>query len=665
MDYQFAPNNLTLSESALKHILHGDLSKRTERIDGKTKLTTILSGGLHTIKGWEQFLSERPDIKHGLFFDDNAGEDWYFIREASNGVMLLKMPRSAFKNNAAKLTKMAENYYNSGYLWKTLFPIEFDEAAIVKAIEEALINQDAEETTNDHIIGYTKSDDPFKVLKIRIQIRGTEILSAFPTWGQPMTGNEGKPYSPTEGLRLIVAASTRFPELDLIRYNNLLASFNKAKLQDLLAKTPHFILSRPRVTMGKERVRQRYIREKELGKIAARLTIEESAQVYQLAMSDIYLRYPFAFLRSMYDEYYLDSARSLKTKNAVMLYQNLQELLTIMFHKDKADNTHRAFEVIKRYLKVHFIFTGGIDQWEVKRLSSVMIDIVVGYNEPVLAREFFELLNISPIRFALFIDFNTYTLLMPRLELYGLTGIEEPLYLNHFYEYVVQQLGVNYSLNFTPAFNRQKAIEAQEDVARYGIDLAKDQVMYSLAKDFRFFSEEFPALCSAIEINADGVKLIEEILMTYKKCTAVNIQRILITHREIMSKPEETYEFGTPDYERFTHAKHEYRFISQLFQLMLEKLETIFREAGFQQEAELLEEKFGYLMGEVEKLPIPKSVPQGLVGSATPADFEDHDPPKSSETRPYKIKKNSLYSPPFIEKKDDIEIFSSLPPLKF
>jgi hypothetical protein len=98
---------------------------------------------------------------------------------------------------------------------------------------------------------------------------------------------------------------------------------------------------------------------------------------------------------------------------------------------------------------------------------------------------------------------------------------------------------------------------------------------------------------------------------------------------------------------------------------MIKKLETIFREAGFQQEAELLEEKFGYLMGEVKKLPIPKSVPQGLAGSATPADFEDQDPPKPGEARPYKIKKDNLYSPPFLEKKGDIEIFSSLAGLKF
>jgi hypothetical protein len=664
MDYQLGPQkNYVLKSAALQHILHGDLTKRNERLDGKTMLTTILTGGLHTFEAWEAFLAVRPDIKHGLFFNENAGEDWYFIRETNNGVMLLKMPRSAFQNNAAKMTKMAENYYNSGYLWKTLFPKGYDEVAIVKAIDEALTNQDIEETTADHITGYTKNEDPFKVLKVRIQLKGHEIHSAYPTWGQPMTGNEGKPYSPSEGLRIVVAASTLFTEFDLIRSNNLFASFNKTAFQELMDKTPHFILARKRSEMGKDRVRQRQIRQKELGQIASKLTTEAVAQIYKLAMSDIYIRYPFAFLRSMYDEYYLEITQSLRTKNAGMLYQNFHELLTVLACRDKADKSKRAFEIIKRYLKVHFIFTGGIDQWEAKRISSLMMDIIIEYNDEKISREFVALLNTSPARIAIFTDFNTYTLLSPKPEITGLTGIPEPLYLNHFYEYVVQQLGINYTWNFDATFNRQKAIEAQQ-YARYGIELAKDQVTYSLASDFHFFSEQFGKLCGTMKINGDSVKLIEEILLTYKRCMAVNLQRIMVMHRELLRKHEEEYEFDTPEHIRFTHAKHEHQFIRQLYEMMLQEIAELFKTAGFHEEGDKLAEKYGKIVKEAGKIPIPKSVPSGLKGSATPDDFEDEDPPGAGIERPYKVKKDTFNSFPPVNDHSEIVIVPSLHNIK-
>ncbi|MDB5004415.1 MAG: hypothetical protein JWQ34_2640 [Mucilaginibacter sp.] len=642
MDRHLGPSqNYLLTNATLHHILEGDISHRQDKVAGKTVLTTILAGGLHTWKAWEQFLQHRPDIKHGLFFNDAAGEDWYFVREMSNGVMLLKLPRSAFQSNAARLTRMAEDYHKSGYLWKTLFPKGYNETAVVQAIVDALENQDTEETTPDYIIGYTKSPDPFKVLKIRIQLRGNEILSAFPTWGQPMTGNAGKPYSPAEALRLIIAGSTVLTQADRIRLENLQFGFNRQSFQELFTNTPGFILARPRTDLTQKRVYQRQQRFKELGKIAASLSAGEMDQVYKLAMSDTYLRYTFPILRNLYGTEYIEVTRTLRNKNAVSIYQNLQEFIIVLRNRDKADHTKRAYEVIKKYLKVRFIYTGGLDQWEIKRLSAIILETIIDYNDPQVSKEFIELLSVSPVRLAIFTDFNPFPLFDPDPMLVGLTGIPKPMFMNHFYEYVVQQLGANYTLNFNEEFNLETARKAQDHVGPYGKELAQNQVLFSLASDFGIFSEQFGQLCATLEINAETIVLIGLILTSYARCTAVNIQRIILKYRHILGPHPDDLTFGTPEHIRLVHARHEYQFLDQLFDQMLIQIEKLYRNAGFISEADELNDKYGHLVKLATELPAPKAVPDGLSGSATTDDFEDEEPPKPGEDRPYLVKRSN------------------------
>lgn len=204
-----------LSEDAFKHILWGDTTIRPVTTLGGRVLETVLSGGLHTYAGWTKFLALHPKVVHLLQFRHGVHDAWYYARELQNGVVTLKIPRKLFTGSAASITQQPDNYYKSGYLWKTLFPTQYTEGEILKVIAEALVNLDREESalpTAEQpagvLYGYAATSDPFTAIKVRIQVRGSQILSAFPAWDQPATGNNGKPYSHVHSIGFLIAEST-------------------------------------------------------------------------------------------------------------------------------------------------------------------------------------------------------------------------------------------------------------------------------------------------------------------------------------------------------------------------------------------------------------------------------------------------------------------------
>lgn len=94
----------------------------------------------------------------------------------------------------------------------------------------------------------------------------------------------------------------------------------------------------------------------------------------------------------------------------------------------------------------------------------------------------------------------------------------------------------------------------------------------------------------------------------------------------------------SPEHILFVHAKHEHKILRQFMNMALEEFSKQFIHAGFKKEGDELYEKFGWLLKEAGELPIPKSVNDGLVGSATTDDFVDENPPHIGEKRSYKIK---------------------------
>lgn len=600
----------TLSEAAMQHIVFGDISRRQDRdATHRTKLTPVIAGGLHTFEGAQTFLKLRPDIHHGLYYEPAEGHHWYYGRALQNGVILLKIPREAFQSKAAKLTEFPETYYKSGYLWKTLFPKGYTQKDIVKAIDEALSLQDEAESSDGLIIGYTKNDDPFKVLKIRIQVRGYEIMSAFPTWSQPMTGNNGKPFSHIEAINTVISASCVFllGEDDVL--NSYAAACDHKKLEELYLLTPRFFLKRNKAKAD-DRIGFRVKRNQMLRDTASTLNEEEIENLIALITKVEYLRYPFVTMNAIYSCCYSKIKRFKEYENAIALYQNLYESLIVLSHWDLSHGTTKAYDVIIRLLQVHFVNTGGLDQWELKRLSNLIMNVVGSYNRSDIICGFLSALSMSPVRIAFFVEFNVNTFFNSKIEIIGLDDYwEKPMLFKHYIQYVVQNLGINYTYNFSDDFNVDLATKIQDQAGTKSSQMISEIINYAVAKDFNLFISSFSELIQKVDIDAGAISVIKDILYDYHRTLAANVQRILVKHRKLFSVHPDDYEFGTSEHYAFSKAKHEHRFLSTMKQLSIEQIATHIGNAGFAKEPSDIIAKYTPMLPEVEKIPMPKSVP--------------------------------------------------------
>jgi hypothetical protein len=611
MPYNLGKNGeYKMSEDALNHIINGDISERLDKdIDGKTILTKIIAGGMHTFSAWNKFLSFRSDITHGLLVNSSQHEKWYYARELQNKIILLKIPRDCFQSKAANITKFPETYYKSGYLWKTLFPIKFTKEQIISTINDALNNIFDEESNETLIIGYANVDDLFKSIKIRIQVRGNEIFSAFPTWEQPMTGNNGKPFSHIDAINTIISASCVFSDNERIIYlNNTIRKWDAKTIQVFYDITPEILKNRKPPKKGKERKEQLLKRSEELKRFGESITEENLKTFYQLCITDEYIRHTLDFIRFLYDKSYKKINERLKVRNTASVFQNLQECLGILNAWDLKNNGRYAIKVINEILKVHFIRTGGLDQWETKRLSNLICNIILSYQNSEIIFDFLKMLSKSPTRIGFYCEFNLNPYFLPDPMLIGLTSNED-LALNdkHFYDFVSQNLGINYTMNFEDSYNTQLSRKLQITEHENGLKIVKDLISHSVGSDFNYFAMSLVELCKLMSINIDSIKIIESIIYDYYRCIATNIQRILAKHKGLLVRD---LNFGDKDYTKYTKAKHEYKFLWILNKLMIEEISKLYKDNGFNDLAEKLENNYLSLYEEVMKIPMPKSVPK-------------------------------------------------------
>lgn len=602
----------SLSEKAINHIVNGDFSNRQEKDEnGKTILTKIIAGGLHTMGAWEKFINHRQDIKHALLFNPDNNEKWYYARELQNEVILLKIPKNCFKSQAANITKFPETYYKSGYLWKSLFPLKFSKSDIINAIDEALHNIDEAESDNSLLIGYFNKSDFFKSMKIRVQVRENEILSAFPTWGQPMTGNNGKPFSHIDSINTIISSSTIFGNGDKNKYlSQTLKKWNIETINYFIENTPNILKSRKPPKGTKDRIQQLKERNDKLISYGENLSKKGIKSLYNLCDTEEYKRHTVDFIRFAYEIDFKRINKYLKVRNSISLYQNIQELLIIINAWDLKNQETYAFKIIKNILEVRFIRTGGLDQWEMKRFSNLVLKIVESYNNSTISLEFVKSLIVSPLRIAFYVEFNLNPYFNSIPYVIGLTGnTNMPLNEKHFYDYVVQNLGINYTKNFEDDFNLKIAKEIQTSEHTYGSKIIKYLIPFSVGTDFNYFSNSILTICSQITINNYSIKKLEQFVFDYHRCVAANIIRVIAKNKEVLIKE---LDYGDKGFLKYTKAKHEYKFLWFLNKMMIEELSKIYRKNNFNSEADKLESKYLSIYKEVKKIPIPKSLPEYL-----------------------------------------------------
>jgi len=361
----------SLTDDAVSHIIYGDLSERLYDVEGVRNAgrLTILKGGLHTVSGWLDFKKNHPKLKHLFHFDSNTDPYWYYARELQNGVVCLKLPKELFQSKAARITTFPDEYYESGYLWKTLFPRDFTIEKIIDVINEALHNLDIDESSDSRLIGYALCDEPMTAMRIVIQVRENKIQSAFPAWTQPSTGNNGKPYSHADNIGFICSASTLFfddREKPNIQSSSIL---DESKgLLSIIGNTPSVLLSRNAPSSSDDKVKWKNNRRLELMNYAGVVPESDLNKIFSYVTDIAICKYNYEIMLSAYQENILNISSSHEASNAFSFTQNILDCIDILFFFDQFKGSNFLTKASSHLLLNQFTSSGGLDSLNKKRI---------------------------------------------------------------------------------------------------------------------------------------------------------------------------------------------------------------------------------------------------------------------------------------------------------
>lgn len=616
--YALGPGGrFSLGPRALDHILLGDIGERPIRTDhGFSHLQPFLKGGLHTVDGWLAFKKTLPGLKHGANVLEPEAP-WYWARELQNGVILLRVPREMYQRNAAELTRYADAYYKSGYLWKTLFPRDTDVPAVLRLVNEALHNLDKEECGKDILIGYARVMDPMSAIKVRIQVTGTQINSAFPTWGQPMTGNNGKPYSHSDSIGYFTADSTEFFD-DYDEYEELLSQtrlfdVRKAMMSELVLSTPTYLLRRPAYSRDQLDTDRRDAWKRELEGIGSALSAE-GADALRRYLDDVAVRkVPFDLVRGIYSQ--RETAQGTADwKNAADVYQNCADGLRVLcaYQAKSGEGCTIAWDFMRTWLRTRFLNTGGLDLWQAKRLHAQIIRWVIDQDSGELAWEYIKELAGSPNRIAFYTWFNLNPWAGFPVEIIGVTEPRVVITPEMFHRFVGDNLGLNYVMTRTAKERAEIADKLQQNYTDAAQEMVGELVSAAESADFTpspcLLEELLPLLGKAPQAaDEESLRLVavdhfRMLLLAYYVIVGDNIDVIA------KGEPETFDPSPTSAYGRYTKVKHLRQFLWLLHERYLDALVKTTQVLGIQKLAERAELMRPALRK--ERIPLPQHIPK-------------------------------------------------------
>ncbi|HIF9136536.1 TPA: hypothetical protein ACX6QO_001016 [Photobacterium damselae] len=608
-EYEFTVNEelrLTLSKSALEHVLKGDLGERLEMINGKRtgEKEKILKGGMHTVDGFLEFKSYHDSIEHLMFFNSNKDRYWYYARELQNGVINLRLPKDIFQNNAAKLTNFPDENYKSGYLWKTLFPIGWGEEEIIKATKDALENIDTKNSNEREIIGYTLKEEPLKQKRICILHRDGKINSIFPSWTQPCTGNNGKPYSHFDSIGHVLSESTLYfgseekrscpQETSLLGENNYLYN-----LPDF---TPNFILKRKFVGVSDI---DTWTNDKNynLLEYAGKFNEDDIENIKHYLLDGLVVKENYVIPRYVYENHFFDVIFLKESFNAFHIPQNIIDCMNVISYYDALNETNHIDNVINFLLANMVTHTGCLDSWNKKRILNTMIDIVLSHHDKSLISRFIKWLAESPCRRELYIDINCATFDKidlniddVRLEdgmfhhsLINIHATEQPINckLNHFKYYYILSLGETY----LAMFNLEWLESFFDEHHSFNLKcFVSDSIKYTRSRDLMLFSEQFEKIVNHV-IKYDVTDFDENTLLVifkdYYRIQLAQRLRCNLYYKDVNDFEIDLDNLQTTEFIRNTSLKHERccnQFSINLFFDSCEKLCSLMKFNKFQQE---------------------------------------------------------------------------------
>lgn len=572
--YWLGPHNrFFLSKSALNHILVGDFSERLVENNGHRTgdKVLVLKGGLHTYSAWINFKKNYKSIKNLRFYNSRTDDDWYFARTLKNGVITLKIPRIMFQTKAANLTRYPDLYYKSGYLWKTLFPLKMDANDILSIIDEALHYKNIKESSDKIIYGYALRYDPHTLLKVRIQCRNNMILSAFPTWEQPVIGNNGKAYSHSDTIGFTFAASTEYFG------DNAPSAFSYSCIKRLKDFTPWIILNRTDFRYANDIIEWKHNRESELSDYALSMSEENIEELLDYISKNYVIKEGYNIQLDAYNCIHDLISKDLQTFNAIFINLNIIEILKVVFLYDNQHSSYFLQQLLDFILLNKIVFTGALDSFNNKILHNEILKLILGYHNEEILKQYVVTINKSPIRNTLYTEFDIFNIcLKPELnhleeDNWGIFScVSKPFDFNdndfpfkkkYFIEYMKLHLSENYFINFDEKM-RDRLIEENLSYQGCNFELLLSDCMKSASvNDFYFFSIPFKKIITRLISNKIKlpIEILKQLLTDYFRIQTAQRFKIYLKHPYLKLHPINHFEVETTEYKTHTIINHERR----------------------------------------------------------------------------------------------------------
>jgi hypothetical protein len=607
-----------LTELALKHVLAGETAVRPVNALGVRAAEVVLSGGLHTWAGWEDLLKQHTGVVHLLEYDADRHDDWFYARELQNGVITLKIPRKMFTGDAASITMKPDVNYKSGYLWKTLYPLGYSEDDVIKVLTEAFDNLDREDSKHPTaerpagvLYGYALLDDPFKTMKLRIQIWGSQIQSAFPAWEQPATGNNGKPYSHSHSINFNIAGSTVYHE----RYASVWGPVfpaNHFSMPELLNLTPAFILRRPRRDPAISIDRWRETRETELMAMAPSMTPDELQRIETYLRDYVCSKDPYGVQANLYLHYADEIRRIDPLFNAAQVTENVAECIQVLTHSDLRHGTRRALDAMVRFLGMAIVHTGGLNSLMFKRVLGEFVEAAAGHHDENSLREFFAALAVSPCRAALYTEFDLNPFVKKNDEtgwsVIGLSEVDIELKPEHLYEFIALNLGENY-MRFSK--DQRLAIARGFFARSEQQEMVADAMSFLSGIDFQFF---MPARLEPAQLAAKSPPAKDDLIAVardYGRMLVLYRQRVVMEDVGAYEAEPDYGQAGTLEFFNLIRQKHKRQFVLSMHEGMLTELINYAVSVGYVKLKAKVENMLKQLPKEA--VPMPKPIPDYIV----------------------------------------------------
>lgn len=177
-------NGIKVPQSTIKHIMMGDYSG------------SQLKSGMHSLKGLSALLKKNPkiidlDYLHPSFILDKAPQ-WMAIHNDVTGTSFVRLPKEVVTRQGRKGMRAAHLNLQGSYMWKSVFPYGFDEASLIKALEESVGTIETLDTSERLATYHSRIN--FKDITIEITVlvntKDRTVVTAYPSGSQssPLLG---------------------------------------------------------------------------------------------------------------------------------------------------------------------------------------------------------------------------------------------------------------------------------------------------------------------------------------------------------------------------------------------------------------------------------------------------------------------------------------------